>query len=362
MASKNTPSCYLDTDRNISIIGDVGNAGISIDAGKAPNKTVSLCVGEGAYNLSSVVSPTGGAWTIEGSGISAGLESSETSAFYTPLAENITKNLPLKLRYTITVSGCNAYDFLSVYVKDNNTPPVLSGIPNYVCAGQKFKITASVPNTVGTYTYSFIDPVTKQVLSTTNPYELSIDTDSSIGAVSINSFNCQSSVVTAKLKTPFGTAGITSDKTVCNIGEAITYTFTGQSNSVFLWDFGDGVTGTIQNPVKYYYKSGDLTTKLKVISSLGCEKSFELPVRILGTEPLIITGNEPSDEVGLFPNPTKGILMLKGVEGIPTISVYNLIGQKFDFVVVNKSIDVSALASGMYVLKIRGNCFKFIKN
>lgn len=361
--TKSTPSCYRDTDRNIIIVGDNGNNGITIDAGKAPNKTLSLCVGDAPYNLTGLISPTGGTWTYEGSGNTAGLTNNDMTAFYTPTTENFTETTPNKLRYTVVTSGCNTYDLISIYVKDNKTVPILSGIPEYVCAGQKFKITASVPNTPGVFTYCFIDPSDKNVLNTTNPYELSIDTDTSIGVVSINSFNCKSAPVTAKINTPFGTAGISSDKTVCNVGEAIAYTFSGQSNSVFQWDFGDGTTGTIQNPVKYYYKPGNFTTALNVTSSLGCDKRFSQAVRIIGNEPSIITGTEPNLMTGIYPNPVKDLLVINtaGRDGLTDIMVYNSTGQRFNFIVSNNRIDISELIPGVYIIKIEDQFFKFIK-
>lgn len=358
--AKNTPTCYTDTDRKISVVGNGGSNGITFNPTLAPNKTVTFCIGIPPVNLNEYVTPAGGTWDYFNN-IKTGLTISGTQSFYTPLSDNHTENIPNKLSYSVNVLGCEVADILTVWVKKNASTPVISGIPDYVCPEADFTLHGEVKGTSDTYSFVFLDPDTNTELSTDNPFTYRIEGDKTIALVSVNQINCRSSQTTGYIKTPFG-SGITSDKTVCNAGEAITYTFNGQSNSVFQWDFGDGVTGSIQNPVKYYYKVGDFTTTLKVISSLGCEKSFTLPVRIIGTEPPIITGAEPQSGPGIYPNPVKDILNIAGADGLRNITIYSSTGQKFEFIVTNNRIDISTLASGMYVIKLGEQFFRFIKN
>lgn len=44
--------------------------------------------------------------------------------------------------------------------------------------------------------------------------------------------------------------------------------------SSWLWNFGDGVTSTLQNPVHTYSASGNYTVSLNVTNSFGCTKNF----------------------------------------------------------------------------------------
>lgn len=55
--------------------------------------------------------------------------------------------------------------------------------------------------------------------------------------------------------------------------------------------------------------------------------------------------------VSIFPNPTSEVLFIEGLDNINDISLYNLQGQ-LSLSSVSSSIDVSALPSGMYVVKI----------
>ncbi len=47
--------------------------------------------------------------------------------------------------------------------------------------------------------------------------------------------------------------------------------------SNWLWNFGDGVTSTLQNPVHTYTASGNYTVSLNVTNSFGCTKNFPQP-------------------------------------------------------------------------------------
>ncbi|MCY7291198.1 MAG: PKD domain-containing protein, partial [Ferruginibacter sp.] len=47
--------------------------------------------------------------------------------------------------------------------------------------------------------------------------------------------------------------------------------------SNWLWNFGNGVTSTLQNPVHTYTASGNYTVSLNVTNSFGCTKNFPQP-------------------------------------------------------------------------------------
>ncbi len=84
-------------------------------------------------------------------------------------------------------------------------------------------------------------------------------------------------------------------------GAPKTFTFTDQSVGAdqWLWNFGDGTTSTLQNPVHTYADTGNYTITLTVINlASGCDHSTSQPIRIVNekaaftaTDTIICKGN-----------------------------------------------------------------------
>ena len=74
-----------------------------------------------------------------------------------------------------------------------------------------------------------------------------------------------------------------------------------------------------------------------------------------GAEPLL--GVAPSKPFTLYPNPTTGTLTIEGVTGYLQMYIYDLVGREvmtYSLTPSKKTIDVSDLPSGMYVVTLRG--------
>lgn len=101
--------------------------------------------------------------------------------------------------------------------------------------------------------------------------------------------------------TPGVVAGFTnSQPTVCSAPADITFTntSTGPGTLSYLWDFGDGTTSTLQNPVHSYTNNSTFNVTLTTISSSGCEDTATRTVTIGGfstsfTGPSTACVNEP---------------------------------------------------------------------
>ncbi|MFQ5335745.1 MAG: PKD domain-containing protein, partial [Flavobacteriales bacterium] len=63
------------------------------------------------------------------------------------------------------------------------------------------------------------------------------------------------------------TACFNADVQSVNVGEEISFTDCSSDAASWLWDFGDGVTSTAQNPNHYYDAGGDYTVTLSVYSA-----------------------------------------------------------------------------------------------
>ena len=88
----------------------------------------------------------------------------------------------------------------------------------------------------------------------------------------------------------------------------------------------------------------------------GTPDSVSLTItQAAGAEPLL--GVAPSKPFTLYPNPTTGTLTIEGVTGYLQMYIYDLVGREvmtYSLTPSKKTIDVSDLPSGMYVVTLRG--------
>ena len=82
---------------------------------------------------------------------------------------------------------------------------------------------------------------------------------------------------------------------------------------------------------------------------------------VLGVEEILITEN-----ISYFPNPTNSVLFIEANETPVAVSIYNVLGKEVLSTKNSKEINVSALPSGVYIIRISGGVGqtnkKFIKN
>ena len=81
-------------------------------------------------------------------------------------------------------------------------------------------------------------------------------------------------------------------------GEMLTFSAVGTDGTSWFWDFGDGITSEVQNPVHSYEHAGEYEVTLTVTSSDGCKTTSK---KTLG----IITGleNLSNGKLEIYPNP-----------------------------------------------------------
>ena len=65
----------------------------------------------------------------------------------------------------------------------------------------------------------------------------------------------------------------------------------------------------------------------------------------------LLNVTEISNEVKLYPNPTKDIIKIEGIE-VAEVEVYNALGQRVKIVQSTNEIDLSGLVEGIYMLRI----------
>ncbi len=139
-------------------------------------------------------------------------------------------------------------------------------------------------------------------------------------------------------------------------GEA-TFTNTSANASSYLWDFGDGNTDSVANPIHNYSIDGAYIVTL--IANNGCTSDT-----MIDTLQLIIVGVSNPDDVQLqvFPNPSNGVFTIQGdwVGDMKLdLQVFDLAGKlvfnsetQASQNKVNTQVDLRSLPKGVYFLKL----------
>jgi len=147
----------------------------------------------------------------------------------------------------------------------------------------------------------------------------------------------------------------------------------GLDNVQYLWDFGDGNTSTVFEPLHSYAIDGVYEVTLTAVAEneIGdrCTSTYNSKkFKVKKCRPRKEGGNTRSnDGIIIYPNPNKGVFKLViGESRKPNkVEIFNTIGQ---LVFVNDlikddeiSIDISNEASGIYLVKLTGEKYQKMK-
>ena len=118
--------------------------------------------------------------------------------------------------------------------------------------------------------------------------------------------------------------GPTSSFTYTNAANVFTFTNTSTNSTSWLWNFGDGNTSPLQNPVHTYINTGTYTVTLTAYNN-GCFDSTSQTIMSVGMPTYDFT-----NALSIYPNPTDGLFNVSAkfssVEQI-NVSVINTLGQ-----------------------------------
>lgn len=121
------------------------------------------------------------------------------------------------------------------------------------------------------------------------------------------------------------------------------------------WNFGDGVTSTVQNPVHTYASAGDYTVSLYVRNDIQSWDTISQQITVLDNTPVSESLNT---NIRIYPVPAKSQVTIES--NIPItpsgIEVYNSSGVAMKLSLLREGIlyrlDVSGWTTGVYLVKI----------
>ncbi len=142
----------------------------------------------------------------------------------------------------------------------------------------------------------------------------------------------------------------------------VTFTNTSSNASSYLWDFGDGNTETLENPIYTYAASGDYSVVLTAYNDY-CGESTDTQSVSATTR---INSIEFGDIAMIYPNPSKGIFYFVTNNHLSNDLIVKIIDVNGQVVYANyqitktiEKIDLRNYAKGIYFIQVRSE--KYVK-
>jgi hypothetical protein len=151
-------------------------------------------------------------------------------------------------------------------------------------------------------------------------------------------------------------------------GLTVSFVNTSQNLSNFLWNFGDLSTSMVTDPTHTFPSPGTYIVELEGTAPCGkVRHSVSITVSGVGIQ----KNSDPEGVISLFPNPVSNTLKInnsgqKEFEG--TVEIFNSIGvlvktiENKNLVAGTVGVDVSDLAKGMYILKLKSKDGDLVKS
>lgn len=272
--------------------------------------------------------------------------------------EGIAGSLGYDFRYVSRVinpgDNCPARDTTEDGVSSGDVCPpltaVITGNPT-ICSGQPTTLTAVAQYETGTPTYLWSDNSTAAAFTATaaGTYSVTITDDNDTATAS----------VTVGTGTP-PTAGFTAVVS----SPVVTVNNTSTGAGTYLWNFGDPASGsnntsTQASPAHTYGANGTYTITLTVTNNCGTSTDTET-VTITGVGIASVQYDLTFD---MFPNPSNGMVALQfsaeSSKDVYELNILDLSGksvyrERITSVAgaVQRQLDLSALAKGVYTLRL----------
>lgn len=194
--------------------------------------------------------------------------------------------------YTVTLIG---YDTMGCYPSDTFELPVRVPEPftldqplnDSICKGSStspITITGGLPGC--TYAWT---PTTGVAPPTGMTVTLSPTVSTNYRVIATSTDGCKDTVQFNVHVFQEPTADFTLTFDTCNIPAHFTFTYTGLHAGTFFWDFGDGFTSTLANPLHTYADPGNYTITLTVQDPNGCGFTDAISKNVFIPPPLVIT-------------------------------------------------------------------------
>ena len=151
----------------------------------------------------------------------------------------------------------------------------------FFCPGAPLQLTDTSSGPGLTYQWNFGDGSTSTLQNPQHAFPMG-DNDYTVKLSITDIAGCKDSISKTnyiKIRSPKAAFALGDTASICP-PLVSRFTFLGQDYSSFNWDFGDGSTSTLQDPIYFYNQYGSFTPKLYVIGNGGCIDSAQATVNV----------------------------------------------------------------------------------
>ncbi len=251
-------------------------------------------------------------------------------------------------------NNCQNYD--TVMLGNNPAPNLDAGMDLDFCTGTSVTIGETNPDSAATYVWNTAANTPTITVTAGGTYILT--------ATGANNCDVSDTVVVNELAVP--SASFSIDTSMC---PTILFSDNSTDATSWSWDFGNGTTGSVQNPVHSYNNSGGgtYTVTLTVSNICGTDSSSQsLEISCLvGVDPLL-----SNLDVSLYPNPNQGRFQVtfSDLRQDADLQVYDMTGKEvFRKAVENPNgsheeiIDLGEVSQGVYFFRLQVGDYQMTK-
>lgn len=258
-----------------------------------------------------------------------------------PNAQNHTISPTVTTNYTVIVTdNFNCKDTAEKLVFVEQQPNVTVNPTNILaCVGDTVTVTAS-----GATNYIWFNGSTNAILNTV------IQGNSNITVIGKNGKCTDNASVVVQLK-PMPTIMLSANPTTANAGDYINFYSTGSTSSSYFWQFGDGNTSMVSNPIHQYNYGG--TYNVKLTGTMGQCSLTDSTTVVINGPPAGIEDILNETNISVYPNPVVNNFTITSSFN-SNLSILNSSGKIVYTAIINEgnnSIDNLNLVSGIYILQ-----------
>jgi len=185
-----------------------------------------------------------------------------------PAVHTYTASGTFNVTLIVNQSGCVDSLVIPNYIIIQNIVASIAATPTVACTGQTITFNnTSVPVAV-TANWNFGDATTSAAINPTHTYSIAGTFTVTLITSSANGCIDTTTVTVLIHQTPVASF-IADTMVACNVPFTVTFTNTSTGGTNYLWNFGDGGTSTLQNPVYTYTASGTYNVTLTVTNAAG---------------------------------------------------------------------------------------------
>lgn len=266
---------------------------------------------------------------------------------------NTSQTFPNAGTYTISLAAgdgsCWDTSATSIYI---SAPPMLSisGTPTACDSSADGAIDLSV---AGTNTYLWSNGDTTEDLSGLNPGWYVVTVTSALGCMATDSHEVMSTGPNPIAQFGYSSGG----------NGTVMFSDSSSQASSYSWNFGDGGTDTVANPVHTYAMTGTYNACLTITSAGGCIDSVCQSVSVT-----IIQIDEPTGQrLAIFPVPATNRLQIEAGFVMRGLELWDMRGRlmartnDLSDAQTSYSWNLQTLSSGAYLLRIRTEAGGFVQ-